>query len=168
MSDPPADNAPSDAAILRSMALLATLSTAATVAQAAAERRAGRDPSAQEAEPVARPLLRQALREAHPLLLRMQAALAYLRHQPEDRLPLLVRQFDLLLTLTRTARLLQTIHQRLLSLYPAIPAELAEEARQVQAAAEAQLAEDEADLEALTALVERTLVLLAWTDGQLG
>lgn len=170
------------AAALPSMALLATLQTATTVWEAVEERRAGRDPSAQEPAAAARASLGAAVRELmrlhmQILMAKVQAArpsaendaaeqgtepdaeaTAPASDQPptarsdsaEDdpadpaspelppsafaRLAVTVRRFDLLMKLRRTDRLLHGVHQRLMSLYPAVSEELVEEARRCRGA----------------------------------
>ena len=176
MSSSPDDSA----AALPSMALLATLQTATTVWEAVEERRAGRDPSAQEPAAAARASLEAAVRELtrlhmQILMAKVQAARpsaeddaagqgtepkaeAPASDQPptarsdsgEDdpaepaspapppsafaRLAVTVRRFDLLMKLRRTDRLLHSVHQRLMSLYPAVSEELVEEARRCRGA----------------------------------
>lgn len=121
-------DAPDSAAVLESMTLLATLSTAAEVSESMAARHAGRDPSAQA--PVERAVTR--LRTARSTLLDLLMQLALGRvplEQEEDALPRAVRHFDLLMKLRRVERITQEMHQHLLSLYPDVSEALVEEAR---------------------------------------
>lgn len=161
MHHAPDDPRPSEGAVLRTMVLLATLSTAAEVRHAVRERRAGRDPSGQEAAADARAFLAQSVAELQEMLMGLQASLVYTtREHDEAPLPGLVRRFDDLMKLGRAARLLHLIHQRLLSLYPAVPEEVVEETRLVQLQA-ARLVEagDDVRPAAAETFLYRTLVL---------
>lgn len=133
-----------ESAVLGSMVLLATLSTVAEVWHAVRERRAGRDPSEQESPAVALPSLRAARRELGERALRLQASLACTPAEAEAHLPRLVRRFDDLMTLRRVGRLLQRIHQCLLSLYPGVSEDLVEEVRYLEARCREVEAEGEA------------------------
>jgi hypothetical protein len=159
---PPPDDTDgrAEGAVLRSMVLLSTLSTAAEVWHAAQERRAGRDPSAQETSRVVMPRVRGARTELQEMLMRQRASAVYAQHQEEDPTAHLVRRFDDLMTLQRVARLLHLAHQWLLSLYPDVTEALVEEVRHLEAACAA-LAEGEAEtfVERLEPFIERTLVL---------
>lgn len=151
--------APEDAdAALPPMALLATLQTATTVWEGVRERRAGRDPAAQEPAGEARAYLRLAVRELtrlhmQLLMAKVQATrisgneeasseppqnddesdvateLSASKNPSAGRLAATVRRFDMLMKLRRVDRLLHGAHQRLMSLYPAVSEELVEEAR---------------------------------------
>ncbi len=133
------DDARAEASVLRTMVLLATLSTAAECWTAVAERRAGYDPSAQEDAGVVRPRLQASVRTLDGALRRLQQHLVYMRHRREAYLPALVRRFEIMMTVWRVARSLKEIHQRLMSLYPAVSEVLVEEARCLQDAAAALL-----------------------------
>ncbi|GIV60112.1 hypothetical protein GQ464_009255 [Rhodocaloribacter litoris] len=133
------DRSPADAAVLRTMVLLASFSTAAEVWKDMIERRAGRDPAAQEAAGIVRPFLWDAARGVDAILLQLQGRLACLPAPDEPRLPGLVRRFEDLMALRRLARLLHLVHQRLMSLYPAVSETLVERARVLQRSAEALL-----------------------------
>jgi hypothetical protein len=110
---------------LHVMALISTLRTASEVRHAMAERRVGRDPSGQEdAQPV-RDYLRDALPTLRSLVSRLRVSLVVGR----DEGAAFVQAFEDRLTLARLARELHVVHQRLLSLYPAVPLSLVEEAR---------------------------------------
>lgn len=117
------------------MTLLSTLSAAAEVRQASLERRAGHDPSTQEAAGFVRHYLLQALPELEELLMRLRLVQAYVRYREEAQPVALLRRFDALMTLRRTTRLLEVVHQRLLSLYPDVAEDLVEEARSLTEAA---------------------------------
>lgn len=164
-SDPISSEA---AAVFQSMTLLATLSTAADVHHAVNERRAGRDPSAQEPRPVVVPYLREAARELQALLMQLMLSHVNVRHDRDEALALVVRHFDVRMRWQRAVRLFEGIHQRLLSLYPDVSEALVEEARLVYRDAEALLDEDvEAFVDALGPLLERGLSLAAWTEHEL-
>lgn len=122
----------SESAQLRAFALLATLRTANEVRYALAERRAGRDPSEQEGAPGVRAYLAGVLPELRGLVARLRLSLIV---APEERVAL-VRAFEDRMALSRLARELHVVHQRLLSLYPGVPEGLVELARRQQAEAE--------------------------------
>lgn len=129
--------------VLPAMTLLASLSTAAEVRHAISERRAGRDPAAQEEAAVARPFLHEARAELLELLLRLRTGLAYIDEHQEEADVAFVRHFDHLMTLNRTSRLLHVIHQRMLSLYPDVPEDLPEEVRLLKRQCETLIAEED-------------------------
>jgi len=129
MSNERSAEPPDSAAVLESMTLLATLSTAATVGESVAERRAGYDPAAQEPAARATARLRSAGRSLMNLLMQLALSRVPLTDDQEGHLPHAVRHFDLLLKLRRVERLTQSMHQHLLSLYPAVSEALVEEAR---------------------------------------
>ena len=159
------DEGPSSAALLESMTLLATLSTAADVHDAIAERRAGRDPSAQEPADRARAVLKTAGDELMDLLMQMMFGRVHLEHRSEAEGAEVVRHFDLVMKLRRAGRLIHGMHQRLLSLYPDVSEELAEEARQVHDDVQA-LVDDAADERVVTdlePLLERGVSFVVWT-----
>lgn len=161
-------NSPAEAAVFQSMTLLATLSTAAEVREAMAERRAGRDPSAQEPHQVVVPYLRVATRELQALFMQLLLSHVNVRHDHDEALVLLVRHFDERMKWRRVVRLLQGVHQRLLSLYPDVSEALVEEARRVHRDAEA-LFDGEVDdfVARFGPLLERGLSLAAWTEHEL-
>ena len=161
---PFSDDARREAALLQTMTLLATLSTAGEVEQRLRDRRAGRDPSVQEAAAVATAGLVRACRELDGRLVRLQAHLVLARD--EDGGLGLIRRVGDLLALGRIAHLLQVVHQRLLSLYPGVDEHLVEEARQVLVRCEDVRRTD--DLEATAAFVDRALALTARVAQALG
>jgi hypothetical protein len=162
--DDSADGA-SPAALLESMTLLATLSTAADLRESIAERRAGRDPSAQEPADVAAAALHTAGDELMDLLMQMMFGRVHLEHRAEENMAEVVRHFDLLMKLRRTERLLHDMHQRLLSLYPEVSEEVVEEARVThdQAAALVDAGEVERVVADLEPFLERAVSFVVWT-----
>ena len=139
------NDARAEAAVWQAMVLFSTLSTATEVWQAARERRAGRDPSAQEEAVVVRPYLRRAAGELQALLMQLQAGLVQAeRMEEEGTVAVLVRRYHDLMALHRVAEHLKIIHQRLLSLYPAVTEALVEEARLLYGESSALLADEEA------------------------
>jgi hypothetical protein len=114
------------------LVLLSTLRTAVEVRHAISERRAGRDPSGQEDGPSVEAYLRGVLPELHHLLGRLRLSLVVARSDEAA----FVQAFEDRLVLARLARELHVVHQRLLSLYPAVPESLIEEARLRQREAE--------------------------------
>lgn len=158
MALPDDADTPTTDALLRTMALFATLSTAAEVWHAARERRAGRDPSGQEQPGPVLTYLAEVRPALDGHLMRLQAELVYAHHHEDDHEATFVRRFEHLMTLRHVARTLQTVHQRLLSLYPAVDEALVETARALQGRAEA-LIDTEADafFEALGPFLRRAL-----------
>lgn len=164
-----AQEARAEASVLRSMLLLSTLSTAAEVWYATRERRAGRDPSGQEAVAVAAPFLREAREELQERVMRLRASLAYATYEHEAPRTALVRRFDDLMTLNRVARLLHLMHQRLLSLYPEVSEALVEEVRVLEAECSRLRTADEAELpDALALFLDRTLLFTASVQREVG
>ncbi len=130
MDSSPPDDDPAEAAVWQAMVLFSTLSTATEVWHAARERRAGRDPSAQEEAVVVRPYLRRAAGGHQALVLQLQAGRVQATDADEEgHIAALVRRYHDLMALHRVAQHLKVIHQRLLSLYPAVTEALVEEAR---------------------------------------
>lgn len=155
---------PDSAAVLESMTLLATLSTAATVHESVAQRRAGRDPSAQEPADQAKARLRNAGQTLMDLLMQMALSRVPLEQRDEEPLPHAVRHFDLLLKMRRAERLAQAMHQHLLSLYPDVSEELVEEARRTHDEIERFLetVPDDANGPHLSDVLERGMSLVVW------
>ena len=166
MSEAAPNESPDSAAVLESMTLLATLSTAATVRESVAERRAGRDPSAQEPADRAATRLRNAGGTLMDLLMQMALSRVPLeQREKEGKLSHAVRHFDLLLKLRRAERLTQAMHQHLLSLYPDVSEALVEEARLTHDTIERFLdtAPVDADGPHLSDVLERGISFVVWT-----
>lgn len=163
MSEKNLDGAPNSTAVLQSMTLLASLSTAAEVCTSLAERRAGRDPSAQEPVDRAAIRLRSAGRELMDLLMQLALSRVPLA-ESDDRLATAVRHFDLLMKLRRSERLVQEMHQRLLSLYPDVSEELVEEARILRLEMDEVLATVASDTDGphLSDVLERGVSFVVW------
>lgn len=142
------------------MVMVSTLTAAAELWHAARERRAGRDPSEQEAGDVVRPFLEEAASEIEGRAMLLQHAAAFSPHG-ETVAAGLVRRFDDLLTTRSTAGLLQVVHQRLLSLYPEVDESLAEAARRLYAEGAALLEADDAVFDAACAPYARRLLAFA-------
>ncbi len=163
MTPPPDDETPGVAAVLQSMTLMATLSTAADVHHAVRERRAGRDPSAQEPSDVAAPRLKAAAATLQDLLMQLLLNHATLRYRSDEHLAAVVRHFDERMKVQRVSRLVQEVHQRLLSLYPAVSEELVEEARIVLRRSEALIdSEGETFGVLIGPFLDRALGLVTW------
>ena len=131
-----------EAALLRTMTLLASLNAAAEITFGMRERKAGRDPSFDEHASVALPVLQEELQSLKTLAFQLQSSIAIARKAAENQVqgeetgeatgepsaeP--VNRFIDLMRLQKAGSALQSIHQRLLSLYPAVDEDLAEEAR---------------------------------------
>jgi phosphate uptake regulator len=159
------ESSPDSAAVLESMTLLATLATATDVRNAVADRRAGRDPSAQEPAGVAAAHLRESGNDLMDLGMQLMLGRVHLAHHEEGPLAAAVRHFDVLMKLRRAERLLQSMHQRLLSLYPDVSEALVEEARHVHGQVDALVdaADAETVLPALEEVLERVVGLVVWT-----
>ena len=164
MSKRGSSGAPESAAVLQSMTLLATLSTAEEVREAMAERRAGRDPSAQAPPDLAAARLHDAGETLMDLLMQLVLGQVPQRDDDED-LAHAVRHFDLLMKLRRAERLVTTMHQHLLSLYPEVSEELVEEARHVHDEIEAVVDTEREDegIPALPDVLERGISFVVWT-----
>ncbi len=124
-----------EAALLRTMTLLASLNVAAEISFGMRDRKAGRDPSAEEQKDIALPVLQDDLQILKALTFQLQSSLALsLDVMPDthEQSAISVQCFIDLMRLQKSSRILQSIHQRLLSLYPAIDEYLAEEARQLK------------------------------------
>lgn len=164
MSDSTDEDAPA-AAVLQSMTLLATLSTAEEVRESVDERRAGRDPAAQAPSDLATARLQDAAEPLMELLMQLILGRVPLDRDEEDALAHAVRHFDLLMKLRRAERLVKTMHQHLLSLYPDVSESLVEEARHVhdtlRALREAGTVERD-DVPALPDVLERGVSFVVW------
>lgn len=165
MSESTPSEQPDSAAVLESMTLLATLSTAATVRESVAERRAGYDPSAQEPAGRAAVRLRSAGRTLMDVLMQIALSRVPLEQRGEDQLSNAVRHFDLLLKMRRAERLSQAMHQHLLSLYPNVSEALVEEARTTHDAIDRFLetAPTDTDGPHLSDVLERGVSFVVWT-----
>lgn len=109
-------------ALFDSMVLLSVLSTAADVHHRMEQRRIGRDPSEQEEEAYVRRYLMRALDELEEGFMRLHI-------QQMCALDDAVHQVDQRLLMQRIGRELHVVHQRLLSLYPAVSEDLVEQVR---------------------------------------
>lgn len=159
---------PKEHAVLQSMALLATLSTAEDVRASIAERRAGRDPSAQEPRQVAVPYLRVAAGDLQTLCMQLLLSHVNFRYDRDEALALAVHHFDERMKLRRIVQLLQGMHQRLLSLYPDVSEEVVEETRMTHREAEALLDRDVETFAAqLSYVLERGLSVATWVEYEL-
>ena len=166
MSEQPSHEAPDSAAVLESMTLLATLSTATEVREAVQERRTGRDPAAQAPSDVATARLHEARRTLMDLLMQLVLGQVPLERHEDHALGHAVRQFDLLMKLRRAKRLTKTMHQHLLSLYPEVSEELVEEARHVHdqlAAWAGGASRSDQETMSLPDAVERGIAFAVWT-----
>lgn len=110
------------------MSLLSTLSSAVEVAVAMRERREGRDPSEQQAQAEVLPCLDENARELERRLIALRTSLVAAERESASDVVLVRRMNDLLL-LSRVARGFYGVHQRLMSLYPAVTEELVEQSR---------------------------------------
>lgn len=156
---------PDSAAVLESMTLLATLSTAADVCEGMAERRMGHDPSAQEPSGRAAAHVQRAGRELMDLLMQLALSRIPLARRGEAPLSNAVRHFDVFMKLRRVERRTKEMHQRLLSLYPQVSESLVEEARILRSEVDAFLEADPTDPKGppLETVLERGLSFVVWT-----
>ena len=156
-----------EASLFRIMTLLATLNTAAEVKFGLEERRAGRDPSDQEDPVLVRPFLLEAEDELRTTLVQLRASFSFAQHTPETTVAMQVRRFSDLTRFHAVSGLLQRIHQRLMSLYPAISESLTEEARALHV--ECQSLSDAEDVDyfsVATHFVDRALLFCDWLQGE--
>lgn len=165
MSQDPSHESPDSAAVLESMTLLATLSTAAEVGTSVTERRRGRDPAAQARSDLAAARVQTTGDELMELLMQLVLGRVPLERASEGKLAHAVRHFDLLLKLKRAKRLVHTMHQHLLSLYPNVSESLVEEARHVHArlrgvGEETSLQTDKPEL---PDVLERAIAFVVWS-----
>ncbi|NNF58734.1 MAG: hypothetical protein HKN04_10890 [Rhodothermaceae bacterium] len=116
------DRYPSPA--LHAMALVASLRAAVGVSKAIAARRAGHDATMQEPEAPVRAYLGEALERIGSLTLRLR--LRTVAGEPDDEQAALVQTFEDRLALADLTEELRVAHQKLLSLYPAVPEDLIE------------------------------------------
>lgn len=133
------------------MTLLASLNVASELAFGMRERKAGRDPSTDELEEILMPVLREELDTLNLLFFQLQSSLALseksaVSDTEDDTLHATepVHRFIDLVRLQKGSLALHRVHQRLLSLYPAVDEHTAEKARQLKNRCEA-LADIEAD-----------------------
>lgn len=115
----------SDLRTLDAVARVAVLQAAAEWRAGARDRAADQAPSDAHAPADAAPALRVHAAELGALALRLAAGLA----APADDASAALRHFDRLLVARRLATVLRGVHGRVLSLYPATDAALAEAAR---------------------------------------
>lgn len=123
-----------EAALLRTMTLLASLNVASEITFGMRERKAGRDPSSEETEDVVLPVLREEITTLKAIVFQLQSSLAlaedtHAPHLSETPQAEPVQRFIDLVRVQKAGQILHGIHQRLLSLYPAIDEAVAEEAR---------------------------------------
>ena len=111
------------------MTLIATLNAATEVKYRLDERKAGRDPSSQEDALFVIGFLVDAEEELRAMMMDLRASFLFYHDEREDIIAFSVRCFSDLSRFHQASGLLQHMHQRLLSLYPAISEQLAEEAR---------------------------------------
>jgi len=166
MSDTQPPEPPESAAVLQTMTLLATLSTAEDVRAGVHERRAGRDPAAQAPSALATARLHEARDALMDLLMQLVLGRVPLERDEEDDLAHAVRHFDLLMKLRRAERLVKTMHQHLLSLYPDVSEALVEEARHVHRTLRAVREVGSVEVEEVPSLpdvLERGLSFAVWT-----
>lgn len=118
---------------LSSLALISTLSAAVAVHRGVLARRSGQDPSGQEAADTASAHLQADVAALRLLLVRLRVNLVC----EDDAVPGAARRLAEGLLLARGGRLLQRMHQRLLSIYPGVEADLVESARVLKGRADA-------------------------------
>lgn len=130
-----------DAALLRTMTLLSALNVAAELAFDMRERKAGRDPSADNEDTLVWPELADdcALLRTLSFQLESSSALTTLVDTADNdqRQAFSVQRYIDLVRLQKTSQRLHRIHQHLLSLYPAVDESVVEEARLLEATCEA-------------------------------
>ena len=132
------------------MTLVAALRAAYGTSRTIVDRRAGREPSAQEPEGIARTDLDALRTEAASLV--VQLRLRAFAGVPEDEAAALAQAFEDRVLVDDLGGAARRAHQKLLSLYPAVPEGVVEEARRLARAAGA---EAEADRPALGDLARR-------------
>ena len=144
-------------AALHAMALVASLRTALGVTRAIEARRGGHDPAAQEPEAPVRRYLSEAIGRLKSILVRLRLRVA--ASIPGDVHAALVQTFEDRLTLADLAEELRVLHQKLLSLYPAVSESVIEAIRVRYGEALHLLEADELDHE-LALFTERVATVL--------
>jgi hypothetical protein len=119
---------------LAALALVASLRAALAAGRAVADRRAGLDASAQEPAPHARAALDAAAERLAAGLVRLRVRLAV--GAPDEPTAALVQAFEDRLLAADLAADLADAHRRLLSLYPAVEADVVEATRLAHAEAD--------------------------------
>ena len=124
---------PAPPTAFHAMTLVAAIRAAYGTSRSIADRRAGREPSAQEPEDVARLDLDALRAEAAALVvqLRLRAVAA----MPESEAAALAQDFEDRVLVDDLGGVVRRAHQKLLSLYPAVPEGVVEEARRLAVAA---------------------------------
>ena len=131
------------ATAFHAVALVASARAALNMARAVADRRAGRDASAQEPEPDVRADLARLAADLVESVVRLRLRSAVGTH--ESRAAALAQAFEDRVLLDDTAQTLAVVHQKLLSLYPAVDAEVVEAVRQQGVATAARATADHYD-----------------------
>ncbi len=129
------------ASAFHAVALVASARAALNTARAVADRRAGRDASAQEPEADVRSDLDALRADLADAVARLR--LRVVVGTPESRAAALAQAFEDRVLLDDAARTLARVHQKLLSLYPAVSAPLVEAVRQSAASAAARAVADD-------------------------
>ncbi len=119
------------ATAFHAVALVAAARTALRTAQSVADRRTGRDPSAQEPEAPVRADLAVLADRLSGLAVRLQ--LRAITGVPESEAAALAQAFEDRLLLDEIAQDVRRSHQKLLSLYPLVPDLVVEDARALAA-----------------------------------
>lgn len=140
------------ASAFHAVALVAAARAALNTARAVADRRAGRDASAQEPEGTVRTDLDALRAELADQIVRLR--LRAVVGAPEARAAALAQAFEDRVLLDDLARTMARVHQKLLSLYPAVGAELVEAVRVLGAAVGRRAVADDYDRQ-LGQLAER-------------
>ena len=135
---------PTPPTAFHAMTLVAAIRAAYGTARSIADRQAGREPSAQEPEGVARLDLDALRAEAAALV--VQLRLRAITGAPESEAAALAQAFEDRVLVDDLGGVARRAHQKLLSLYPAVPEGVVEEARRLAVAA---AEETEADHPAL-------------------
>lgn len=116
------------------MVLRASLATVATCWHQRTERRQGHDPTTQEDPAWVCTYLHEATDVLIDAVWQVRQHNAFLLGETETPMTGAVRHFEVMLVLSTLSHTLQKIHQRLLSLYPAVAPGLLEDARTLSTA----------------------------------
>lgn len=144
------------------MTLAAAVRAAVGASRSIEDRRAGREPSAQEPEDVARADLAALCDEVSTLVVRLRLHAVAAAPTPETAVLLAFEDLTLVEDLGRAVR---RAHQKLLSLYPAVPEDVVEEARRLAVVAGGEV---ETGHPALGDLARRTAAWLGDVQETLG
>lgn len=148
------------------MSLLSTLSTALDVAISIRERRRGHDPSEQQSFNVVVPHLLKDIQDLATQLTALRASSVASEREAREEIQT-VRQMNELLILAGIDHRLIGMHQRLMSLFPAVSEDLVEAARKLITVCSDLRERDAGDPETTSRFVYDATRFLAWSSREI-